>query len=256
MAAAVRDLGDESGGKALRHVLGRKRRAVAVDADLQTMDDASQVGLVVRGLPEAAGHRRGRPHRRQTLAAYVADEQPDPVPCSGRFIKVTADPRLLLGRQIQRLDLDVVQAAWQGAQQHLLGRVGHKADVEESLLPLESDMARICGRQGDRDDRRGRVLRPQVGVDEAEADHDQQAERPQQDRGEHGPHRRGKGGSGRQESADGDLPRCGERQAGDEEGKDHRGQRGSFPPATAEGTTAPQPSGHDHKMHHIGRSGH
>src|SRR5690242_17661972 len=143
VAAAVRDLGDESGGEALRQVLRRKRGAVADDADLQTMDDASQVGLVVRGLPEAADHRRRRPHRGQALAAYVADEQPDPVRRGGGFVEVTADPGLLLGRQIQRLDLDVLHAAWQRAQQYLLGRVSDEADVEERLLPLKSDMAGV-----------------------------------------------------------------------------------------------------------------
>lgn len=114
LAAAVRDLGENSGGKTLRQVLAGERGAVAGDADLQAMDDAPQIGLVVRGLPEAADHRRGRPHRGQALAAHIADEQPDPVRRVGRLIEVATDPGLLLGRQIQRLDLDVLDEARQG----------------------------------------------------------------------------------------------------------------------------------------------
>lgn len=49
-ASAVRDLSDQGGRKALRQVQSGERGAVAGDAGLQAMDDAPQVGLVVRGL--------------------------------------------------------------------------------------------------------------------------------------------------------------------------------------------------------------
>jgi hypothetical protein len=144
------------------------------------------------------------------------------VRCLGRLVEVAADPGLGLRRDVQRLDLDVPKTARQRPQQDLLGSVGNEPDLEEGLLPPEPDVARVGGRQGDGGDRRRRVGSPQVGVDEAQAKHDQRAERAQEDRGEHGPHRGGQRGRGGQEAADGDVPRCREGQRAEEEGKDHR----------------------------------
>lgn len=222
MAAAARDLGEQSGGESFREVLGGVGGTVTADADLQALDDARQVGFVVRGLSEAADQRRGRPHCGESLAPYVSQEQPDAVRCLGRLVEVAADPRLGLRRDVQRVDLDAPEAARQRSQQDLLGSVGHEPDLEEGLLPPEPDVARVGGRQGDGGDCSRRVGSPQVGVDEAQTEHDQPAERAQEDRGEHGPHRGGQSGRGRQEAADGDVPWRRERQRADEDGEDHR----------------------------------
>lgn len=145
----------------------------------------------------------------ETLAPYVTDEQPDAIRRVDRLVEVPADTRLRRGREVQRLDLDVSEAAWHRAQHHLLRRVGDEPYLEEGALPLEPDMASVRGGHGDGDDPRDRPPRSKVGEDEAEADHQQQADRAEQDGGQDRPHGGGQGRCGRQEATESHLRRSG-----------------------------------------------
>lgn len=177
---------------------------------------------------------------RQTLAPHVADEQPDSVRRIDHLVEVAADAGLRRGRQVQRLDLDIADAARHRAQHHLLRGVRHEPYLEEGALPLEPDMASVRGGHGDRDDPRGRPPRSQIGEDEAQADHQDEADRPEQDSGQHRPHGGGQGRRRGQEAAEGHLRGSGVGQAGDHDGEEDRRKSHDPPPAVA--PTEPRPS--------------
>ncbi len=242
VTGVVGNLGEQSRREVLRLVVGGDTGAVAGDGGLEPADQCPEVRLVVGVLTEAVDHRGGRSDGGQALAPHVADEQTDAVRRVRGLVEVAADPCLLLGRQVDRLDLDAVDPVRQRPQQHLLGRVRDEPDLEQRLLPLKPQMARVRGRRGDRTDRGGRVRRSQVGVEKAEADHDQQAEHPQQDGREHGPQSGGEGGCRGQQTAEGDLPRRGGREGGDDERDDHWRQQHGVPLASLRTMTAPGPS--------------
>lgn len=128
------------------------------------------------------------PTAEQAFAPHVADEQPYPVRRIDHLVEVPADAGFRGGREVQRFDLDVPETVRQGPQYHLLGRVGDEPYLKERALPLQPDVASVCGGHGDRDDSAARPPRPEIGEDEAEADHQKEADGPEEDSREDRPH--------------------------------------------------------------------
>lgn len=110
-------------------------------------------------------------------------------------------------------------------------------------------MASVRGGHGDRDDPRGRPPRSQIGKDEAEADHQKQADRPEQDGRQDRPHGGGQGRRRGKEAAEGQFRRSGVGQAGDDDGQDDRRQ--PYKSSRAGAPTQPRPSRLDHVSHNI-----
>ncbi|GAA3128815.1 hypothetical protein GCM10017687_49940 [Streptomyces echinatus] len=127
--ALVRELGQHDGGELLQQVPEGKRAAVPGAAGVQAADDSLQGRLVVRGLPEAVDHRRGRSYRGQALAPYIPDDQSHAEWRGDGFVEVAADPGLSRGREVHRLDVDVPDPAGQGTQEHFLSGVGDEAEL-------------------------------------------------------------------------------------------------------------------------------
>ncbi|MEU9502597.1 hypothetical protein [Streptomyces sp. NPDC048196] len=85
---------------------------------------------------------------RQALAADVADDQPGAGEGAGRGEEVAAHFRLLLGRQVQRRDLQRAAASGQRAQQDLLRHRGDRTALDQAALIAVPD-------DGEEDDQRG-----------------------------------------------------------------------------------------------------
>ncbi|WP_423836052.1 hypothetical protein [Streptomyces endophytica] len=98
----------------------------------------------------------------QALAADVADDQPGTGEGACRGEEVAAHFRLLLGRQVQRGDLQWAAASGQRTQQDLLGHRGDRAALDQAALiavPDGGEEDDQCGDHHQRGDLRLKVLR-------------------------------------------------------------------------------------------------
>ncbi len=133
---AVRgDLGEDGGHEPFAQLASAQLCRPAVHARLHPARQGGKIGLVVRGLAERAEQGGGGLDRDQTLAADIADEQPDPVRRGDGLVEVAADACLRVGGEVEALQEEVADPVRYRSEQDALRDLRNEAHIGERALP-------------------------------------------------------------------------------------------------------------------------
>lgn len=114
--------------------------------------DRAERALLVGGHAESAHRRRGLLHRGQALAFRIPDDQPDAPRHGYHRVQIPANPRPGRGGKVPGAQPDRADSIRHRAQEHLLGDIGDRADLQQLPLPAAADVTRQRTPDGDADD--------------------------------------------------------------------------------------------------------
>ncbi|GAB2748601.1 hypothetical protein GCM10027072_51530 [Streptomyces bullii] len=135
-------LGDRADGRQARGgVFGAGPFAqVPGQGPVQSAQDAAEVGLVVRGLAEAAEDGCGRGESAEAVSADVAHHGPYAVLGGDDLVQVAADGGAPVGGELGRGDVQPVDARRQPPYQDALGGIRHPARLTQLTQQRPPDM--------------------------------------------------------------------------------------------------------------------
>lgn len=143
------DLREDSGDKALAHVVSGQAGGSAIHARLRPAGNGGEVGFVVGGLAEDAEEGGGRLYGGESLAADVADDNAESVRGGEGLVQVTADACFGGGGQVEGFNQKWADAVRDRAQQDMLRDLGHEAHVGEGTFPARAVGSQECSEDAD-----------------------------------------------------------------------------------------------------------